>query len=295
MEKLISEYLLGCKTNGKDFCYEYGALLKGCMQMHQVTGDEKYLEFIMKYLQDVTTKDGKLIGLGTEELNIDSVSTMSVLFYIYDLTGDEKYRKAAGLVQNKLQEFKRDTEGNFVWKDGMEKIFPFYMEYETRYNKKANYNDITTQLSGIRDKGQKASYLMALIDVIDAMSIEIFEHYKSLEKIFKEEVKELLPEFISQVEEQTRRAEEGDFVRSRVKQVYILTVAYAVIKACRIGVLSKEKYEKLGLDAFQSILQEKELLLKDTGAEDGCKTDGKAECIGIFMMAYAQKLMMQKQ
>lgn len=291
MEKLISEYLLECEANRKDFCYEYGCILKGCMQMHQATGDEKYLEFIMKYLQTVIKEDGKLIGPDTEELDIDSVSTMSVLFYIYDLTGEEKYRKAVEMIQNKIRGLKRDADGNYVWEDGLEKIFPFYMEYETRYNKKANYNDIVTQLSGIRKKGQKTDYLMALIDVTDAMSIEIFEHYKTLEKLFKEEFKKILPEYIGQVREQARGMEEGDFVRNRVKSVDIFTVAYAIIKACRIGVLSKEKYEGTGLEAFQGIMAERELWSEKTGENEG----GKAECIGIFMMAYAQKLMIQKQ
>lgn len=261
------------------------------MQMHQATGDEKYLEFIMKYFKTVIKEDGKLIGPCTEEPDIDSVSTMSVLFYIYDLTGEEKYRKAIELVQNKIRELKRDADGNFVWEDSLEKMFPFYMEYETRYNKKANYNDIATQLPGIGKKGQKTSYLMALIDVIDAMSIEIFEHYKTLEKLFKEEIKEILPEYIGQVREQTRGTEEGDLVRNRVKSVSVFTVAYAIIKACRIGVLSKEKYEGTGLEAFRSVMDIKELWSEETGENE----DGKAECIGIFMMAYAQKLMMQKQ
>lgn len=244
--------------------------------MHQATGDEKYLEFIMKYLQTVIKEDGSIVDLGTEELDIDSISTMGVLFYIYDLTGEERYRKAIERLQNKIRGLKRDMNGNFVWEDGLEKIFPFYMEYETRYNKKANYNDIAARLPDIREKGEKASYLMALIDVIDAMSIEIFEHYKTLEKLFKEEIKKILPEFIGQVREQTRGTEEGDFVRNRINSVYIFTVAYAIIKACRIGVLSKEKYEGTGFEAFRSVMDKK-------------------ECIGIFMMAYAQKLMMQKQ
>lgn len=276
MEKRISEYLLEFETNRKDFSCEYGCVLKGCMQMHQATGDEKYLEFIMKYLQTVIKEDGSIVDLGTEELDIDSISTMGVLFYIYDLTGEERYRKAIERLQNKIRGLKRDTNGNFVWEDGLEKIFPFYMEYETRYNKKANYNDIAARLPDIREKGEKASYLMALIDVIDAMSIEIFEHYKTLEKLFKEEIKKILPEFIGQVREQTRGTEEGDFVRNRINSVYIFTVAYAIIKACRIGVLSKEKYEGTGFEAFRSVMDKK-------------------ECIGIFMMAYAQKLMMQKQ
>lgn len=294
MEKRIREFLLGYETNKKDFCCRDGCILNGCMQMYQATGGREYLEFIRKYLQAVIGEDGKMNSGDMEKLNIDSVNTMKVLFYIYDLTGEEKYAKAIGRIQDKIRGLERDQHGNFIWEDGLERLFPFYMEYETRYHKKENYNDIITQLLNGREKGFKTSYLMALIDVIDAMSIEIFEHYKTLEKCFKEETKKILPGFIRQVKEQTKGMEEGEFVGNCMEVISVLETAYAIIKACRIGVLSKEKYERTGLEAFRGITAERLFQSAEEGESNGM-ADRKAECIGIFMMAYAQKLMMQKQ
>ncbi len=58
-------------------------------------------------------------------------------------------------------------------------VYPFYMEYETRYHNKAEYAQIVRQLltlapSEQTDMEQTGWYLMAVIDVIDSMSREIF-------------------------------------------------------------------------------------------------------------------------
>ena len=75
-------------------------------------------------------------------------------------------------------------------------VYPFYMEYETRYHNKAEYAQIVRQLLALApseqaDMEQKGWYLMAVIDVIDSMSREIFEHYKSLEEIFKKTIRNI--------------------------------------------------------------------------------------------------------
>ncbi|MDE6607744.1 MAG: glycoside hydrolase family 88 protein [Lachnospiraceae bacterium] len=280
MEKLIS----------KDFCYGNACILNGCMQMYQATGDRKYLEFVTKYLENVIDEDGN-INDSSSEFNIDSINTFRVLFYIHDVTGEEKYIRTIGFVYGRLRELQQNT-----YKD--HRIYPFYMEYETRCNKKANYNDIVAGLSeGIKKAdgmAQRMEYLCTVIDVIDAMSIEIFEHYKSLEKLFKEEIKKLLPELTRQEKKSAKGGEKGDFGQSREEVIPFFTAAYAILKACRIGVLSKEKYEETGLGILDAVMPEGMFCFEDVEWSGG-ETDGAAESVGILMMAYAQKLMMQKQ
>jgi len=289
VEKLISRYLSVYKTGGKDFCYGNACILNGCMQMYQAAGDRKYLEFITKYFGTVINEDGS-INDSRSEFNIDRINTFRVLFYIHDVTGEEKYVRIIESVYGRLRELQQNTYGDY-------RLFPFYMEYETRYNKKANYNDIVAGLSEGKKEtdsmAQSAEYLMTVIDVIDAMSIEIFEHYKTLEKLFKEEIKRHLPEWIRQADELAKGGEEGDFGRSREELIPFFTAAYAILKACRIGVLSKEKYEGTGLGIFDAVMPKEMFYLEDMELSEK-ETDKAAENVGILMMAYAQKIMVQK-
>ena len=238
-----------------------------------------------------------------------------------------------------------------VWLDGLYMAQPFYMEYETRYGGKEHYNDILSQFRNVRkymydsvkglyyhgydtlkeqpwcDKQTGLSpnfwlrsvgwYLMALIDVIDNMSEEIYEQYREYCDLFREAVTGIL----------RYRAEDGlfcqvidhmDTVGNYTETSGSAMIAYAIMKAARLKVLSREKYEPIGIDIFDSIVKNK---LKDVpdgsqtltdicwvaGLGPGDKRDGSvayylsekivsddAKGVGPFMMAYAQKLLLEK-
>lgn len=192
---------------------------------------------------------------------------------------------------------------NQVWLDGLYMAQPFYMAYETKFNNKENYNDIMKQFNNVRkyifseekqlyhhiyDESRVAPwadnatglsqdfllrstgwYLMALIDTIDAMSIEIFEHYKTLVDLFKEAVKGIL-----KYQDQKNKLFYDFIDQSNVKGNYTDTtgsimIAYALLKGCRLGVLSKEKYQHTGMEIFEV-----------------CQEAG----VGQYIMAYAEVL-----
>ena len=220
-EKYIEEYVSGYQRFKDYWNYEDGCVLLGAAQMNEATGDEKYIAFIENYLNYFITEDGKIEHYHPSKFNIDSINSGKVLFFMYDKTGEEKYRKAIEVVMNQLREHPRCNCGNFwhkeiypaqVWLDGVYMAQPFYMEYETKYNKKEKYNDIISQFDNVQkymyhsDKGlcyhaydedRHSSgqikrricsnfwlrgmgwYLMALVDVMDKMSVEIYEHYRN--------------------------------------------------------------------------------------------------------------------
>ena len=129
------------------------------------------------------------------------------------------------------------------------------MEYETRYHNKAGCNDIVNQLTEMRSGKDAIWYVMALIDVLDHMSIEIFEHYKSLQEIFKKTIK-CIPLG-------------GDAKMQKV------CMGYAILKACNIGILNPEKYLETGRTLIDGAIDE--------------PFDQKDDVsMGIMMMAYAQ-------
>ena len=363
VENYIREYLTGYQ-NYKDYWnYEDGCVLIGARLLYEATGEKAYFAFIDTYLKHFVMDDGTIAHYQTGKFNIDSINSGKILFFMYEKTGEEKYRKAIEVVMDQLRNQPRCKCGSFfhkqlypdqIWLDGLYMAQPFYMEYETKYDKKEQYNDIIKQFENVqkylydKEKGlcyhacdeakvqfwanketgcspnfwlrSMGWYLMALVDTMDAMSIEIYEQYRKLQDIFKQVLKGIL----RYQDEKT-----GLFYqvidRNDVEENYLETsgsamVGYAIMKACRMGLLLKEKYEPIGTGIFESLvenkLQEKSgsyhltdiCEMAGLGPENRRERDGSVayylserivdddpKGVGPFMMAYAQYLQLKKE
>lgn len=154
MEKILS----GTKNKWN---YIDGCMIIATLEMHKITGDERYLEFADSFIDYYVNDDGSIKTYSEEEYNIDHINEGKVLYKLYDRTGKEKYRKAIDTLYNQLQNHPRTDEGNFwhkkiypnqVWLDGLYMAQPFYMEYETRFNGLKGYKDIFSQFTNVEKK-----------------------------------------------------------------------------------------------------------------------------------------------
>lgn len=241
---------------------------------------------------------------------------------------------------------------NQIWLDGLYMAQPFYMAYETQFHNKANYNDIIAQFSNVRkylfdeekqlyyhaydesktqcwaDKKTGTSpnfwlrsmgwYLMALIDTMDAMSIEIFEHYKKIEGLFKEAIRGILKYQDNENKLFYQVIDKGDIEGNYTETSGSAMIAYAIMRACRMGVLSKEKYQETGMEILDAIIEQKLTdengrlslsgICQVAGLGPDSVRDGSVEyylsepvvCddakgVGPFMMAVAQHIMLHSQ
>lgn len=159
-EKYIDEYLKDYSPYKGKWCYEDGCLLQGSMLLYKATEDEKYLKFILNYLNEFIKDDGSIKGYTKEEYNIDNINAGKILFDIYQLTKDEKYRAAIEILHEQILTHPRVEQGNFwhkkryenqVWLDGMYMVEPFYTRYETEFNNKKNYGDIYKHFTNVRE------------------------------------------------------------------------------------------------------------------------------------------------
>ncbi|NLP34624.1 MAG: glycosyl hydrolase family 88 [Clostridiales bacterium] len=361
VSKFIKNYL-DRYCNFKEYWnYEDGCVLIGCVQLYKATKDPYYKEFIIRYMKDFIRPDGGINGFDKEEYNIDSINSGKVLFFLYEETGEDKYRYAIDTLMGQLAAHPRTKCGNFwhkkrypnqIWLDGLYMAQPFYMAYETEFNQKQGYNDIINQFENVRknlynnDKGlyyhaydeakiqywanketglspnfwlrSMGWYLMAIIDTMDEISIEIFEHYKRLEELFKEAIKGIL-----QYQDKESKLFYQVIDKAEIDGNYLETsgsamIAYAILKACRKDVLHKEKYQFIGEEILNKLVEYK-LVEKDgnihlsgicsvAGLGPGEERDGSIEyylsekvvCddpkgVGPFMMAYAQWLMLHTE
>ncbi len=359
VESFIDRYLSEYKNYKDKWNYEDGCILIACRDLYDVTGDPKYFDFIERYLSQFITDDGNILLYEKEKYNIDNILSGRVLYFMYDKTGEEKYRKAIEVLMDQLRSHPRCVTGNFfhkkiypdqIWLDGLYMAQPFYMEYETRYDGKEKYNDIIDQFKNVEkylgnsekclnyhacDITKKAFwadsetgcsknfwlrsmgwYMMALIDVMDLMSEEIFEQYAYLRDIFREHVTGIL---------KYQDEETGLFYqvidRPDVSGNYLETsgssmICYAILKGCRKGVLLSEKYLPVGKKIMEGLINEK-LKTEDgkvvltgicqvagLGPENNPVRDGSVEYylsekivnddskgVGPFLMAYSEYLM----
>ncbi len=159
VENFVKDYIRGYKNYHTYWNYEDGCVLQGAKQLFEATADEEYLSFVLSYLSEVIAEDGTIINYETDKINIDSINSGKVLFFAYDITGEEKYRKAIEFLMNRLRNHPRIPAGNFwhkgiypnqVWLDGLYMALPFYAEYETRFGGKEHYSDIAKQFQNVR-------------------------------------------------------------------------------------------------------------------------------------------------
>lgn len=276
-ERYMNECFNFCCEQPKEWNYKTGVMLLGAEQMYEATGEEKYFSLMESYLDALITQDGVIKNYPKENERIESINCGRILYFMDDKTKDEKYRKAIDFVMDKLRECSRCECGNFfyqteepgeAWLNALYMTQPFYMEYETKYNKKEKYNDIINQFENVQDflynkKGDLnvsgfqvrsvGRYLAALIDAMDNMSFEIYEQYRKLQDAFKLALKGMMP-------------------------CQDVLISYCILKACRMGILLKEKYADSAIKMIEN--------------PEGDFT-GDAEEAGIFMMAYSQYLQLK--
>lgn len=146
--------------SGKSNKWNYidGCMITGILELYEITGEARYLDFADRFLSGFVEEDGHIRTYDPEEYSLDNVNPGKNLFPLYDLTGKEKYRKATERVRSQLSTMPRTPEGNFwhkliypnqVWLDGIYMALPFYMEYEKRFDAQKDCPDICQQIANV--------------------------------------------------------------------------------------------------------------------------------------------------
>ena len=283
---------------GKAVGWNYidGCMILALLEIYQTTGEEKYYEFANAFIDHRVREDGSISGYSVDEYNLDNVNAGKTLFALYDINGKEKFRRAIDLIYSQVQTQPRTAEGNFwhkkiypnqVWLDGMYMAQPFYMEYETRFNGKKNYEDIFGQFhnviehmrdpkTGLYYHGYDASrtvfwcdketglsqnfwlralgwYSMALLDTLDKCEVcrECEEEYEYLKQAFVDLTDSMLKlqnESGLWYQLPALGGKEPNYLETSGSAI----MAYSLLKGLRLGFLP-EDYRVYGLKAFRGI------------------------------------------
>jgi len=234
-----------------------------------------------------------------------------------------------------------------VWLDCLFMAQPFYMMYETQIGVKENYKDIVNQFQNARkflyneneglyyhgydeareslwankETGCSGNYwlrsmgwlLLAIIDTMEEMSEQIYEYYHALKVLFKEALAGLLSYQDKDSKLFYQVIDKPEYKGNYLETSGSAMVSAAILKACQMRVLLPEKYEQIGVEILEALVDNKlvkknsKLVLTDTcriaGLGPGEARDGSVDYYisepiqdddhkgaGAFMMAYGQWL-----
>lgn len=293
---------------GKECKWNYidGCMTNSLIELYKLTGDKKIYKFVKDYIDYFVQEDGTIKTYEPEKYSTDDIAEGRTLFSLYDLSGEEKYRKAIENIYQQIKGQPRTKEGNFwhkqiypnqIWLDGLYMAQPFYLTYETRFNKMENYNDIIGQIKNVRklmfDEKKKLYYhgydssksifwadpktglsknfwlraigwyTVCLADCSEIINQQMYDEYRTITTILKEIIDSLLTYQDPKTKMFYQVVDKGGMEGNYVETSGSAMIAYSILKGVRMGILPG-RYQQIGLDIFNGICENK---LKDNNGD----------------------------
>ncbi len=294
--------------------YIDGCMLSAFNEIAEITGNEKYSDFVQSFVDYYVADDGGILGYDKEKFNLDDVNEGRVLFSLYEKTGKEKYRLAIELQNTQLKEQPRTCTGNFwhkliypdqVWLDGLYMAQVFAAMYAKKFGG-GDYSDILMQIKNVRrymfdeqaklfyhgmdcskrafwaDKEtglSKSFWLRAIgwftVAMVDIISIVDDKKTASeITEIFRQTVDGILQYRDPKTSMYYQVVNMAGREGNYLETSGSSMIAYAIMKGARIGALP-ESYWTLGRETFDGIVN-KYLT---------CDSDGNLNLAGICLVA----------
>ncbi|NCI47366.1 glycoside hydrolase family 88 protein [Sediminibacterium soli] len=146
--------------------YDQGVILKGIQGLWLHTADPKYFNYMQKSMDHFVNDKGEIRTYKQVDYNIDNLLCGEVLLSLYNVTGKEKYYRAATTLREQLKTQPRTNQGSFwhkkiypyqVWLDGLYMGQPFYTQYAVLFHEDdATFNDIGKQFVWIEQHARDA-------------------------------------------------------------------------------------------------------------------------------------------
>ncbi|MFD8212753.1 glycoside hydrolase family 105 protein [Streptomyces sp. NPDC059697] len=129
--------------------YPVGLYLYGQYLTYKRTHDARYLAYIKSYADRFVSSDG---SIGQSFNSLDSMQAGRLLTILHHETGQDRYRKAALKIRNRLNTYPRTSDGGFwhadsssrahqLWSDGVYMVNPFLVEYGKEFGDATYAND----------------------------------------------------------------------------------------------------------------------------------------------------------
>ncbi|WP_089104057.1 glycoside hydrolase family 88/105 protein [Streptomyces hyaluromycini] len=129
--------------------YPVGLYLYGQYLTYRRTHDARYLAYIKNYVDRFVKSDG---SIDQSFGSLDSMQAGRLLVILHHETGQDRYRKAAQKIRDRLNTYPRTSDGGFwhadtssrahqLWADGVYMMNPFLVEYGEEFGDSAYADD----------------------------------------------------------------------------------------------------------------------------------------------------------
>ncbi|MCX8472181.1 MAG: glycoside hydrolase family 88 protein [Sediminibacterium sp.] len=159
--KLWPDSFAPVPNNPSKWSYDQGVILKGIEQLWKLTANGNYFEYIKHSMDFYLKEENKIFDYSVQEYNIDNLNNGKALLMLYEVTGNEKYKKALRLLKKQIDSHPRNEAGGFwhkkiypnqMWLDGLYMGAAFYAEYAAIMNEPLAFDDIAHQFILIYEK-----------------------------------------------------------------------------------------------------------------------------------------------
>ncbi len=165
IDRLISESTPACPMwniesirMGKAPHWNYidGCMITAMLAIYEITADKKYYDFAENFIDYYVNEDGSILGYDINKYNLDDINEGRVLFYLYEKSGKEKYKRAIEKHKKHLDTQPRTEGGNFwhkliypnqIWLDGIYMAQVFSAMYQRANGK--DFSDILNQIKNV--------------------------------------------------------------------------------------------------------------------------------------------------
>ncbi len=140
--------------------YTAGLFTLSLLKLNEVVPTPAYVSFTTNAIGSFITEDGNIHGYKPAEYQLDALNPGKTVLALWNLTLEDRYRKAAARLYRQLETQPRTPEGGFwhkerytnqMWLDGLYMGAPFYAEYTKMFQEpRTNYDDIIKQFRLIR-------------------------------------------------------------------------------------------------------------------------------------------------
>ncbi len=143
-------------NNGKlaKWNYDQGVILKGIEGLWKQTGNGEYFDYMKKSMDFFVDDDGNIRTYKFGDYTLDNILCGRILLTLFEVSGKQKYYKAASTLREQLRQQPRTNEGGFwhkkiypnqMWLDGLYMAEPFYAEWASTFHEDSDFNDIANQ------------------------------------------------------------------------------------------------------------------------------------------------------
>jgi rhamnogalacturonyl hydrolase YesR/lysophospholipase L1-like esterase len=143
------------RTSAKNlgrWVYITGFYMSAQYRIYKVTGNQAYLQYIKDWIDDHVNEDGVI---DRDIWSLDNCQPGLATLYLYQETGEKKYKAAANHIRNTLRTFPRTSDGGFhhdtakkgqLWLDGVYMVLPFLVTYGHIFGDTTCYTEAVNQI-----------------------------------------------------------------------------------------------------------------------------------------------------